>query len=385
MKINEHKIKVIDLVRGYSEDETTSRIVAWGGNLDVRPEYQREYVYKEKERDAVINTVLRNFPLNIMYWVDRKDGTFEVLDGQQRIISLCRYYRNDFSVKIPAVNGGYNPTNFPNLPDGDDDAPEDYTKARFRNYELTVYICEGTDKEKLDWFQVINIAGVTLEPQEIRNALYHGPWLTDAKSAFSRKNCPAHKHYGKYMSGECIRQKYLETAFSWAAEAEGITGKDAIIIYMQKHRAESNADALWSYFEAVFKWVAKVFGPYDKFMKGLPWGAYYNAHKDDHLDPAHIQKQIAQLMADKEVERKAGIYEYLLTGEEKHLSLRAFDADEKATMYARQKGLCAICGKPFAIGDMHGDHITPWSKGGKTTLDNGQMLCTTCNLKKSNH
>ncbi len=377
MKINMIKVPVKELIRNYSEDDQTSRVRAWGGKLDVRPEYQREYVYSDDKRDAVINTILKGFPLNIMYFVDRKDGTYEVLDGQQRIISICRYAMNQFSVKIPSASGGFNTVNRPNLFDED--------AKKFEDYELQVYICEGTDKEKLEWFQIINIAGEELETQEIRNAIYHSAWLTDAKSLFSRRNCVVNKKYGKYLSGDYIRQKFLETAFTWHADYEGITGKDAVVDYMQQHRHDKNADELWRYFESVFDWVESTFGKFDKTMKGVKWGLLYNQHKDDKLDVGDIQKRIPELMADKEVQKKSGIYEYLLTGEEKVLSLRAFDEDEKLTMYHRQGGKCAICGKPFDIKDMHGDHVTPWSKGGRTTIDNGQMLCVTCNLAKSNH
>lgn len=377
MKIDMIHVPVRELIEGYQEDDATSRVVAWGGKLDVRPEFQREFVYKDDQQEAVINTVLNGFPLNIMYFVDRKDGTYEVLDGQQRIISICRYALNRFSVKIPSATGRADTVNYPNL--------FDEQRERFLSYALQVYICEGTEREKMDWFQIINIAGETLETQEIRNALYHGRWLTDAKSLFSRRNCAAHKRYGKYMSGDCIRQKYLETAFSWAADAERIGGKDPVTDYMQRHREDESADALWKYFEDVFRWVERVFGRYDKTMKGLKWGVFYNAHRDDNLDPDEIQSRIRDLMADPEVQKKSGIYAYLLTGEEKHLSLRQFSEDERRTMYARQDGICAICGKPFEFGEMHGDHVTPWSRGGKTTLDNGQMLCTTCNLKKSAH
>lgn len=392
MKIKECKIKIRDLVVEYKEDNSTSRVVALGGNLDVRPEYQREFVYDNKKREAVINTVLQGFPLNIMYWVDRKDETMEVLDGQQRIISICQYAKNDYSVKIPAPTGGYIPTNFPNLPEGTlmaDGKPEPFTKLAFLEYELTVYVCEGTDKEKLAWFEIINIAGEVLETQEIRNAQFHGRWLTDAKSAFSRKNCAAHKKYGKYMAGEYIRQKYLETVFIWAADAEGITGKDAVVTYMQKHRHEDNANTLWIYFENVFKWVEKLFGrEFDKSMKGVQWGLLYNAHKDDNLDPQYLQKRVKQLLADKEVQRNSGIYQYLLEGEtreaEKHLALRQFDKDDMLTRYHEQGGICAICKNPFAFSDMQGDHRIPWSKGGKTVYDNLDMLCTKCNRNKSN-
>ena len=377
MKIDMIKVPVKELIKGYSEDDATSRVRAWDGKLDVRPEYQREYVYSDDKRDAVINTILKGFPLNIMYFVDRKDGTYEVLDGQQRIISICRYAQNMFSVKIPSASGGFNTVNRPNLFDED--------AERFENYELQVYICEGTDKEKLEWFQIINIAGEELETQEIRNAIYHSAWLTDAKSLFSRRNCVVNKKYGKYMAGDYIRQKFLETAFSWHADYEGITGKDAVVDYMQKHRNDKNADELWKYFENVFNWVEATFGKYDKTMKGVKWGLLYNQHKDDIIDAGDIQSRIPVLLADREVQKKSGIYEYLLTGDEKVLSLRAFDETDKITMYHRQGGKCAICGKPFDIKDMHGDHVKAWSKGGKTELENGQMLCTECNLKKSNH
>lgn len=392
MKIIERKIKVRDLVVGYEEDNSTCRVVALGGNLDVRPEYQREFIYDGKKREAVINTVLQGFPLNIMYWVDRKDGTMEVLDGQQRIISICQYAKNDYSVKIPAPSGGYIPTNFPSLPDGSlmaDGKPEPFTKLAFLEYELTVYVCEGTDKEKLAWFEIINIAGEVLAAQEIRNAQFHGPWLTDAKAVLSRKNCVAHKKYGKYMTGDYKRQKYLETAFTWAADAEGITGRDAVVAFMQKHRAESNANALWAYFENVFKWVEATFGrEYDKSMKGVQWGVLYNAHKDDKLDVKYLQARVKQLLADKEVQKNSGIYQFLLEGEtreaERHLSLRQFDEDDKITRYHEQGGICTICKKPFAFTDMQGDHRIPWSKGGKTEYANLDMLCIRCNQDKSN-
>lgn len=382
MKINMLKLKVCDLVKGYYEDDATSKVVAWGGKLDVRPEYQREYVYGETQRDAVINTVLQGFPLNIMYFVDRKDGTYEVLDGQQRIISLCRYAQNKYSVKIPATTGGYDTVNYPNLFNSDPTNPAPFTQEQFDNYELMVYICEGTEKEKIDWFQIINIAGEELEKQEILNAVLHSAWLTDAKSVFSRRNCAAYKNYGKYMNGDYIRQKYLETAFTWKADAEGITGKDAVVEYMKAHRADKNANDLWDYFEKVFKWVKKNFGNFDKSMKGVAWGLLYNAHKDDKLDPADLQAKMKNLLADQEVQKKSGIYEYLLTGDEKTLNLRAFSEDDKQTKYHQQGGICAICGKHFEYDDMAGDHIVPWSRGGKTVIDNCQMLCTTCNLKK---
>ena len=384
MKIDMIKLKVRDLIVGYNEDEESSKVVAWGGNLDVRPEYQREYVYDDQKRDSVINTVLHEFPLNIMYFVDRgedsKGARYEVLDGQQRIISICRFATNSaISVKLPAPTGGYNIVNYPNL--------FDELKEIFLNYELQVYVCQGTEKEKIDWFEVINIAGEKLEKQEIRNAVLHSAWLTDAKSIFSRRNGGANKHYGKYYSGDVIRQKFLETSFRWAADNEGIQGKDVenvIRQYMMNHSQDADANALWKYIEDVFEWVQKTFGKFDKFMNGVEWGYLYNRHKDDVLDPKEIQKKIDTLMGDDEVQKKSNIYEFILTGEEKILSLRTFPERDKKTMYSRQNGLCNLCGKPFKYEEMHADHVKPWSKGGITDISNGQMLCTTCNLKKSN-
>ena len=375
MKINMIKVPVRELIKGYNENDSTSKVVAWDGKLDVRPEYQREYVYDDKKRDAVINTILKDFPLNIMYFVKRPNGSYEVLDGQQRIISICRYATNSaISINIPAASGGFNAVNYPNLFDED--------KETFLNYELQVYICEGTEKEKLEWFEIINIAGETLTTQEILNAIYHSAWLTDAKSVFSRRNCAANKNYGKYFKGDYIRQDFLETVFRWKANEEGIIGKDVIPDFMQAHRLDTNSDDLWIYIENVFSWVSKTFGKYDKTMKGIEWGLLYNKHKDDNLDPDVIQADIKKLMANPEVQKKAGIYEYLLEGNDKVLKIRTFDDDMKLTVYHKQNGKCAICGKSFDIDKMHGDHIIPWSKGGQTTIDNCQMLCRDCNLKK---
>ena len=380
MLINMIKVPVRDLIQGYNENDATSKVVAWGGKLDVRPEYQREYVYGEGQRDAVINTVLHGFPLNIMYFVDRKDETYEVLDGQQRIISICRYAQNKFSVKLPSSTGkGFDTVNFPNLFDAQ-------LKA-FMDYELMVYICEGTEQEKIEWVQIINIAGEELENQEILNAVLHCAWVTDAKSVFSRRNCPAHKHYGKYMAGDCIRQKYLETVFRWRADAEGITGKDAVRQYMMKHRADANADDVWKYFEDVFAWVQKIFGKFDPLMKGVEWGLLYNRHKDDIIEPPVIQMEVEALMVDDEVTSKKGIYPYVLSTrrreDERLLSLRTFSESEKKTLYARQQGICPYCKKHFEFKEMDGDHKKAWSKGGRTILENGEMVCRACNIKKA--
>lgn len=388
MQIEEHRIKIRDLIPEYREDFESGRVFCLiheevdGRSvetpLDIRPEYQREYVYSGKQRDAVINTILNGFPLNTMYFVKRPEGGYEVMDGQQRIISINQFAANQFSIMLPnRASGELIAVNYPNL--------DEQLKEKFLDYHLQVYICEGSDSEKMDWFQVINIAGEKLFDQEIRNALYHSQWLTDAKSLFSRRNNAAERLYGKYLSGNYIRQDYLETAFKWKADDEGFTGKKDKMIsaYMRQHQNDENANELWNYFENVFRWVKQNFGrSVHKSMNGVEWGLLYNRHKDENINPEKLQSMVQQLLADEEVENKKGIYEYLLTGEEKLLNLRGFKESEKQTAYTRQEGKCAICGKPFDLRVMHADHVTPWVQGGKTNIENLQMLCRDCNLHK---
>ena len=249
-------------------------------------------------------------------------------------------------------------------------------KDAILDYQLTVYQCQGTDSEKLDWFRTINIAGEKLTEQELRNAVYAGSWTADAKRYFSKTQCAAWKLAEKYMTGSPIRQDYLETTILWINNGD-IQG------YMAKHQHDSNANQLWLYFQKVINWVVATFPKYRKEMKGIPWGTLFNVHKDDNLDPSIIEVETARLMADDEVTKKKGVYEYLLTRDEKHLNIRVFTDSQKRTLYERQKGICSTCKEHFEIEKMEADHITPWSQGGKTELDNGQMLCRDCNRRKS--
>lgn len=369
MQINERKITVREVTEGYFNDAEEG-VVGYDGQLDIRPRYQREFVYKDKQRDEVIRTVTKGLPLNVMYWVDRgvyykndpDEPRYEVLDGQQRTISLCEYVDGSFSVDDKYFN---------NLPRDQ--------QERILDYPLFVYICEGTDSEKLDWFRIINIAGEQLTDQELRNAVYAGPWVSDAKRYFSKTGCAAFTLAEDYLKGSSIRQEFLETAISWAASAEG----KSIEAYMAEHQNDPTAQALWSYFRSVIDWVQAVFPEKRREMKGLPWGLFYHVHHERRdLDPAALEKQIRALMADEDVQKKSGVYEYVLTGNEKALSIRAFDMRTKREAYEKQDHKCAICGKEFELDQMHGDHIVPWSKGGHTTPDNCQMLCRDCNLKK---
>ena len=362
MNIELHEIPVRDVVNGYV-NSAENGVVGYGGKLNIRPAFQREFIYKDKQRDEVINTVMKGFPLNVMYWVKSDNGGYELLDGQQRTISIAQYVNGDFSV---------NHMGFDNLTDTE--------REQILNYKLMIYICEGTDKEKLDWFKIINIAGEQLTAQELRNAIYTGEWLTEAKKYFSKTGCPAHAIASDYLKGAAIRQDYLETAISWISARDGIEIED----YMAKHQHDPNCNELWLYFQNVINWVKVIFPKYRKEMKGLEWGVYYNKYSQNNYDPKTLESRIAELMQDDDVTKKSGIYEYLLDGAEKHLSIRAFTQSMARAAYERQKGVCPICGQHFEITEMQADHITPWSKGGKTTPENCQMLCAECNRRKSN-
>lgn len=362
MQIELKEFTIEEVARGY-KDSADAGVVGYDGRLNIRPAYQREFIYKEKERNAVIDTIMKGFPLNVMYWVDSDNGNYELLDGQQRTLSICQYVAGDFS---------FNNRTFHNL-----------TKTEQRqilDYKLMIYVCKGNDKEQLEWFKTINIAGVQLTAQELRNAVYVGPWLTDAKRYFSKNGCAAYKIASKLINGEANRQAYLEIALSWIANKEGTT----IEGYMSAHQHDKNANELWLYFQNVINWVNVVFKKYRKEMKGLDWGLLYNTYKDLELDADELEEKISDLMCDDDVTSKRGIYQYLLSGKEKYLNIRAFTDSQKRAAYEMQGGICTKCKKHFEINEMEGDHVRPWCEGGKTELANLQMLCRECNREKSN-
>jgi uncharacterized protein with ParB-like and HNH nuclease domain len=358
MKIELKEIKIKEVANGYFNDNEEG-VVGFGGNLNIRPKYQREFVYKDKQRDAVIETVQKNFPLNVMYWVKNEDDTYEVLDGQQRTISICEYVTGSYS-----LNSMY----FNNL--------TDVEQNQILEYKLMVYFCEGNDKEKLDWFKTINIAGEKLTQQELRNAIYTGTWLTEAKKYFSKTGCPAYNIGNDFMNGSPIRQDYLETSISWLSN-------DKIEQYMAKNQHKPNASELWLYFTSLMTWIKVVFPKYRKEMKGINYGFLYNNYKDKQFDAKKLEEEITALMQDEDVTRKSGIYEYVLTRNEKYLSIRAFTDKQKREAFERQKGICPKCKVNFELNEMEADHITPWHSGGKSTADNCQMLCKHDNRIKS--
>ena len=263
MKIELHEITVREVAENYV-DNAEEGVIGYGGRLNIRPKYQREFVYDEQKRNAVIDTIRKDFPLNVMYWVKNTDGTFEVLDGQQRTISFCQYSTSIFSTDNRA---------FHNL--------TDVEKEQILNYKLMVYFCEGNDKEKLDWFKIINIAGEKLTDQELRNAVYTGTWLSDAKLKFSKSNCAAHLLSKDYVIGSSIRQEILETAIRWISSGQ-------IEKYMSIHQQDPNANELWIYFRNVIEWVKLTFTACRKEMKGIEWGGLYDRFKGEMIDTAKL-------------------------------------------------------------------------------------------------
>jgi hypothetical protein len=360
MIITLKEIAVRDLVNGYEDNSNTNGgVLGFGKLLDIRPPYQREFIYKEKQREGVLTTIKNDFPLNVMYWSVRDNGTFEIIDGQQRTISICQYIMGDFS-----IDGKY----FHNLQNNE--------KDQILNYKLMVYMCEGTDSERLNWFRVINISGEKLTDQELRNAVYSGTWLTDVKRYFSRTQGPVQQLGSDYLTGSSIRQDYLETTLNWISEGH-------IEKYMGLNQHEPNGNEIWLYFQSVINWVKVVFPKYRKEMKGIQWGFLYNKFKSKQFNSTVLEDEVTKLMMDDDVTNKKGIYEYVLTRNDKHLSIRTFTESQKREVYERQGGICPVCKQTFSIEEMEGDHITPWSKGGKTNINNCQMLCKEDNRRKS--
>ncbi len=370
MTIKQIEVTVGEITNGYvNNDELGVR--GYGGLLDIRPPYQREFIYNEKEQKAVITTVLHEYPLNVMYWVKRSDDAecpYEVMDGQQRTLSLCEYVAGKFS---------YDFKNFFNQPKDIQD--------RILNYKLTVYVCEGKASEKLEWFKTINIAGKPLNDQEISNAIYAGPFVSDAKRHFSKSNCGAYRLGKDLVNGTPIRQDFLKKALEWMADHETRNGhRQTAIGYMADHQHDPNANNLWTYFQTVLNWAITNFDmkKFKKIMRGLDWAWLYDKYGSETLDTAALGIRISELMRDSEVQRQTGIIPYVLTGDEHHLDLRTFPEDIKLAVWEQQHHICPLCGKEYDFEFMEGDHITPWRDGGRTVIENCQMLCRECNRRK---
>ena len=370
MTIKQIEVTVGDIARGYINSEEQG-VRGYGGQLDIRPPYQREFIYNENEQQAVISTVLKGYPLNVMYWVRRSEDAecpYEVMDGQQRTLSLCEYVDGKFA---------YDFKNFFNQ-------PADIQKL-ILDYPLTIYLCEGEPSEKLEWFKTINIAGKPLNEQEINNAVYAGPFVTDAKRHFSKSNCGASRLGKDLVNGRPLRQELLKKALEWMAEHETREGKpQSVVGYMAEHQHDPNANNLWTYFQNVLNWTITNFDlkRFKKIMKGLNWALYYDKYHSTTLDTADLASRISKLILDSDVQKQMGIIPYVLTGDERHLDLRGFPEDIKLAVWEKQHHICPSCQKEFDYEFMEGDHITPWREGGRTVIENCQMLCRECNRRK---
>ena len=370
MKITPITVTVGEITKGYVNNEEQG-VRGYDSRLDIRPPYQREFIYNEKEQQAVITTVLNGYPLNVMYWVKRGDDAecpYEVMDGQQRTLSLCEYVDGKFS---------YDFKNFFNQPKD--------IQQKILNYKLTVYVCEGEASEKLDWFKTINIAGKPLNEQEINNAVYAGPFVSDAKRHFSKSRCAAYRLGKDLVNGVPIRQDYLKKALEWMADHERRKGRQQSAVgYMAQHQHDPNANNLWTYFQNVLNWAITNFNmtKFKKIMKGLDWALLYDSYHGKTLNTEEIERQISVLVRDSEIQKPLGIIPYVLTGDEHYLDLRSFPDDIKMAVWERQNHICPHCGKEFDFEFMEGDHITPWCEGGRTVENNCQMLCRECNRRK---
>ena len=375
MKITPIQVTIADLTKNY-KDDGDGGVFGYDDRLTIRPAYQREFVYKDKQRDLVIDSIRKSRPLNVMYWSKTGNDTYEVLDGQQRTISVAQYVNKDFPIK---VNG--NDKFFQNLTNTE--------REQILNYEVTVYLCEGTEEEKLEWFKIINIAGETLTNQELLNATYTGTWLADAKNYFSKRNCVAGQMADKYIKGNPIRQDYLEKVLSWIADRDDLESGQ---MYMAIHQHDQDANELWLYFQEVISWAKRLFPKKQKKLtETQEWGLLYNKYHSKTYNSNTLSSEIKELMLDDDVTKKPGIIPYLLSertkNDEKHLSIRAFTTAQKMRAYERQGHKCPYCQRngidtEYAFEEMQGDHIIPWSQGGRTVDNNLQMWCQKCNKSK---
>lgn len=377
-------ITVKDICDGFVYNKHEGKgLFGLSGKLTIQPEYQRNYIYADGKRDAaVIESMLKDYPLGLIYFVKKTDGTFEVLDGQQRITSFGRFVTLKFPIKVDGMEQYF-----------DSLAPE--LQEKILKMKLTIYECEGEEPEIKSWFKTINIAGVPLTNQELNNAIYSGPFVTLAKEEFSNsQNSNIHK-WSAYVSGNVDRQGILECALDWVS-------KDKIENYMALHRKDENINELKTYFNSVIDWVSTVFKDVEREMCGLDWGRLYEAYRKQPYSPQLVSQQVKELYADSYIKNRKGVFEYILSGstDTKLLEIRVFDEATKKTVYGKQKieaeknGIsnCPLCAvgnnanknKIWSISEMDADHVSAWSKGGATDIKNCEILCKTHNRAKGN-
>lgn len=375
-----------DLCRGFVYNEYEGKgLFGLDGKLTIQPEYQRHYIYNDGKKDvAVIDSLLKGYPLGLLYFNITPSGQFEVLDGQQRITSFGRFVTDKFAI---ILNG--RETYFSGL--------DDVLKDKILKAKLVVFVCEGTEPEIKEWFETINITGVPLNDQERRNAVHSGPFVTAAKSVFSNSRNSAIQKWRHYVSGDVKRQKYLETALDWISHSKGMS----IDAYMSAHRFDTSIEELIDYFNSVIDWVSGLFETTEN-MAGLDWGRMYEEYRRTPYDRAALNSRVNELLQDESIGKRSNIYEYVLSGEEKPLLLeiRIFEDSTKKIVYNRQteqaraNGIsnCPLCAlgndsnrtRIYKLKEMDADHVTAWSRGGTTTIDNCQMLCRIHNRTKGN-
>jgi len=378
-------ITVEDICKGFHYNELEGKgLYGLSGRLTIQPEYQRNYIYADGKRDvAVIDSVLKGYPIGLIYFNKVGDDQYEVLDGQQRITSLGRFVEGVLSI-----------IDENDLPQNINSIAQD-RREKILKTPLLIYICEGTETEIKEWFRTINIAGVPLKPQELLNAVFSGPFVSKAKEEFSNSQNAHIQMWSHFICGTANRQDFLERALDWVSHGH-------ISDYMKQHRHDDNIAELKTYFNAVLGWVNSVFPTtYDK-MKGLEWGRLYETYHKQPYDPQRVDERVAALLDDPQVENKSGVFEYVLGGEQdtRLLNVRVFDEKVKRLVYklqteaAEQKGTsnCPYCAighdaartRIWKLSEMDADHVSAWSKGGATTIENCQMLCKTHNRAKGN-
>lgn len=378
-------ITIKEIVEGFEYNEFEGKgLFGLSGRLTIQPEYQRNYIYADGKKDvAVIDSILKGYPIGILYFNKIGDDEYEVLDGQQRITSIGRFVRGKFAVKDANGHEQYY------------SGMSEEQRKLILDKELLIYICEGEEQEMMQWFETINIAGVPLKHQEIRNAVYHGPFVSKAKSVFSNSQDANVQKWSTYVSGDVKRQDFLETALDWVSDGH-------IDAYMSKHRNDDNIKELKSHFDKVIEWVSSVFKDVHSEMRGLEWDRMYKKYGDRSYNPDEVSEQVKKLYTSYEVRRKKGIFEYILGGMEdtRLLEIRVFEPSTIKTAYAQQTAEakeerisnCPICASSnnnnkdriYKLSEMDADHVTAWSKGGSTSIDNCQMLCKTHNRAKGN-
>lgn len=378
-------LKVRDINEGFVYNEYEGKgLFGWGGRLTIQPEYQRNYIYADGKKDvAVIESLLKGYPLGLIYFVKTGEDSYEVLDGQQRITSFGRFITGKFAIKDQNGMEQYF--------DGLDPEIKEYLLDR----PLTIYICEGKENEIKEWFKTINIVGVPLNNQELLNAIYSGPFVTKAREEYSNSQNAYIQKWGAYIKGDVNRQDYLSTALNWVS-------KNNIESYMSSHRFDDNINELKTYFNSVIDWISSVFIDVKPEMRGLDWGNFYELYHKNSYNPSEVSKKYNELYSDIYVKDPKGICEYILGGcvDTKLLNIRVFEDDVKRHVYARQTqnakekeiSNCPLCAlgnnsnskRIWEQKEMDADHVTAWSKGGSTDISNCEMLCITHNRSKGN-